>query len=296
MGRTPRESGRVLVLAVALAAALIWAAFLFFTMRRLDHTAEREREDNLAFELRAAAWSDRHVGSLLARNPRSPTLLGQHVSNAADRSDWPEALRRAELFVARAPRSPHAWLAHIDVLHRAGRAEDAAALLRQALRRMPRQPDIQAAWGQEAMRQKDWAEAARRYGRLRRRWPERPDGYEQAANALLEEGRPNEADALIAEGMRRTKHWPLWHAAAKLAENVGDLEEAIRRWEAMRADHPAVSVGFLRGAEALAQAGRGEAATALVLQARDFFPGDKAVADAAARLAPAEASAQPGVV
>ena len=216
-------------------------------------------------------------------------MLHQHVANAAERGDWPEALRRAELFVARAPRSPQAWLAHIDVLRRAGRAEEAEALLRRALRRMPRQPDILAAWAEAAVRQQDWAEAVRRYRHLRRRWPERPDGYDQAANALIEAGHPAEATSLIAAGMRRMRHWPLWHAAAQLAERTGDLQEAIRRWEVMRTEHPAEPAGFLRGAEALARIGRSEAAAALILQARDYFPGDKSVAEAAARLAPPRA-------
>jgi Flp pilus assembly protein TadD len=56
----------------------------------------------------------------------------------------------------------------------------------------------------------------------------------------------------------------------------------------MRTRFPGEPAGYLGGVEALVQAGRDAEAAALMRQARDFFPGDKTVADAAARLAPPE--------
>lgn len=103
---------------------------------------------------------------------------------------------------------------------------------------------------------------------------------------LLNDGRPDEAEALIAEGMQRTQHWHIWHAAAAMAERLGNQQEAVHRWEAMRVRFPSEPSGFLRGAEALARADRGDEAAALIRQARDFFPGNKDIAAAAARLAP----------
>ena len=278
----------MLVLALGLAALLIWAAFFFFTYRRFGGGDAKGRENDLQFKLDAAPWSDHHVESLLARDPDSHVLLRQYVANARERQDWPEALRRADIFVARLPRSPGAVLARMDVLRRSGREDDAAAELAKAVRRMPRDPDILLTWAHEAARRKDWAEASRRFEHLRQRAPERFEGYhESAAGALINASRPDEAEAVIAEGLRRLpENWQMWHAAARIAERLGKRDEAIRRWEAMRERFPMQPLGFLDGAEALARSGRGEDAATLILQAHDFFPGNKDIAAAAVRLAP----------
>jgi predicted Zn-dependent protease len=268
---------------------VIWAAYFFFGYRWFNRAGQQEHETDLAFKLNAAPWSDRHVESLLAGDPTSPTLLWQYVVIASERKDWPEAVRRAEMFAARAPRSPLAWIARMDALRGAGRHEDLIAVMRQALRRLPREPDILAAWAYEAFGRKNWAEAARRFEPVRRVAPHRVDGYEVAANALIEDGRPDEADALIAEGLRQQPEaWMMWRAAALIGTRLGKLDEAICRWEAMRTQFPAEPVGFLHGAEALAQAGRSEEAVELIRQARDFFPGNKEITSAAARLIPSE--------
>ena len=275
------------VLACGLAAILIWAAFFFFSFRGIISRTKTARESDISFELQAAPWSDYHVESLLAGSPRSAVLLQQYVANAIRRKDWPEALRRAEIFAVRLPRSPGAWTARIDALRGLGREEEALALLRQALRRLPREPEILAAWAYEAVRRKDWAEVVRRFEPLRRRAPQRIDGYQVPADALIEDGRPDEAEALIAEGLQRqSEDWMMWQAAARTADRLGKHNESVLRWEAMRARFPAESAGFLHGAEALARADRGEEAAALIRQARDFFPGNKEIAETATRLIP----------
>jgi predicted Zn-dependent protease len=289
LGALPREDPRVLVLAVGLVAVLIWMALFFFGSRGINRRANAAHDYELRFELNAAPWSDHHVESLLARNPRHPILLRQYVTNAAERKDWPEALGRADIFTTRAPRSPLAWVTRADVLRRAGRGEEAVALLRTALRRLPRDPDILAAWADQAARQKDWAEAARRYAHVRQLGPERRDGYEAGASVLISDGRGDEAEAVIAEGLRRLPEvWEMWRAAARVADRLGNHDVAIRRWEALRDQFPGEPSGFVGGAEALALAGRGEDAAALIRQARDFFPGNKTIAETAARLVPPE--------
>jgi predicted Zn-dependent protease len=75
-------------------------------------------------------------------------------------------------------------------------------------------------------------------------------------------------------------------AAARLAERLGNRDEAIRHWQALHSQFPGEAAGFLRLAEALAQAGRAEEAAALIREGRDFFPGNADITAAAARLAP----------
>ncbi len=272
-----------------LVAIVSWLAFLFFGRRLLNSIGQEGREQGLHFELQAAPRSDHHVESMLAHNPRSPILLRQYVANAIDRNDLVEALRRSEMFVTRAPRAPEAWVAHADVLRRSGRAEESVAVLRKAMRRLPRRVEILAAWAHEALERQDWAEVVRRFVPVRRRAPRRIDGYAEPAKALAHVGRPDEAEQLIAEGLVQLADVAdMWHQAAHIADIVGKLDEAIGRWEAMRERFPGEPGGYSFGAEGLARAGRAAEAEELIRQARDFFPGDKHVAEVAARLIPPE--------
>jgi len=279
---------RLLLLSIGLAAILVWVAGVVYALRRFSRRSYQQREHDLEFAVKEAPGSDRHVESLLARAPKSKALLGQYTVNAAQRADWPEALRRADLFVARLPRSPGAWLARAKALRGAGREDEATAALDKAVRLGPKDPFTLLAWSRDAIRRKEWNEALRRFDRMRRYAPGWQNPYTEAADALMELGRRDDAEALLADGMRQQPQaWMMWYAAARIADRAGDLDEAIRRWEDMRTRFPSESAGYHRGAVALERAGRVEEAAALIRQARDFFPGDKDIAAAAARLAPA---------
>jgi Flp pilus assembly protein TadD len=277
----------MLLLAIVAAGALIWLAFFYFGSKGISRRADAGKEDAIRFELAAAPRSDRHVESLLAANPKSMSLLRQYVGNAMDRQDWPEALRRADLFIARLPKSADGRLARINILRMSGHGEESVALLRKLVRRTPKDPGVLWTWSEEAIRRQDWAEAVLRLERLRKWAPDWTLGHVEAAKALVASGRRDEAEALLAEAMRRSpEEWRIWQAAAWIAEGADEQAGAIRRWEQMRAAFPAEPAGFLGGAEALARAGEAAAAAALIRQARDFFPGDAAIKEAAARLVP----------
>ena len=266
-------------------AIVIWVAMVLAIIRRFKRVLLAEQEKKLQDALNEGGWSDRLVESLLSSHPGSPAVLTQYVNNAADRQDWPEALRRSLIFATRAPGVPQSWLARIRVLQSAGRAEDSLDLLHQAVRRFPRAPEILTIWAQEAMQRQDWTEAVRRLARLRRHSPEDCYGYEAGANALLSAGRPEEAEALVATAIRRQpQEWRMWQAAARLAERQGHDAEAIRRWEALRERFNTVPEGFLSGAAALTKAGHTEAAAALIWKALSLFPSNNEVVAAAAKL------------
>jgi tetratricopeptide (TPR) repeat protein len=285
-----QENQRVIVPACVIVAVLFWGACVFFGARFIRRTVEKGREENINDEMQAAPGSDRHIKSLLARWPRSPTLLKQHAVNALRREDWPEALRRAEMFAARAPRSAGAWMIRIDALKHLGRREEALTLLHEAVRRLPREPDVLNAWAYEAAGRKDWAEAAHRFAAVRRVAPGWADAYRAEAEAFIEEGRPDKAEALVGKGLQlQPRNVEMWQAAAWVASRLGKQDEALRYWEMLRAEFPREPAGYLHGAEALAGAGRGEEAAELIRRGHDFFPGNKDIAAAAARLAPVEA-------
>ena len=278
----------MLAVALGAASALIWLAFFYFGSKGVSRRANVGTEDGIRFELAAAPGSDRHVESLLAAHPNSEAALRQYVDNAAHRQDWPEALRRADLFIARRPKSAGGWLARVYILRMSGRGDESVVLLgKLAARRMRKDPDVLWVWSEEAIRRQDRPEALLRLQRLRRKAPGRREGYTEAARVLAASGRRDEAEALLAEAMQRLPgEWRIWQTAASIAEGAGGQADAFRRWEEMRARFPGEPAGFVGGAEALARAGEAAAAAALIRQARDFFPGDKAVKEAAARLAP----------
>jgi predicted Zn-dependent protease len=275
------------LLTLGAASVLIWLAFFYFGSKGISRRGNAAREQEIRFELAAAPHSDRHVESLLVASPKNEDLLRRYAWNAAERQDWPEALRRADMYIARLPNSAGGWLSRSGVLRMSGQEEESVALLRKLVRHKPKDPEVLLAWSEEAIRRQDWAEAVRRLERLRKRAPDWPQTYLLAADALVAIRRREEAEAILAEGMRRLpEHWTIWQKAAWLAEAAGDLQGAVRHWDDMRARFPREPAGFLGGAEALAKAGETEAAAALIQQGRDYFPGNKAIKEAVARLAP----------
>jgi predicted Zn-dependent protease len=285
----------VVLLVCGVAGVAVWATVIFFSWRWIRLNNQADYDKKLLSWIEAAPWSDHHLVGLLEQNPRHPRLLNHYLDIAVRREDWPEALRRAELCIESAPRSPRGWVARYGALHHLGRDEEALAVLRQALHRLPRDTEVATVWANEARGRGDWPEAVRRFATLRRLAPQRVDGYEAGAIALVEDGRAAEAEALISEGLERIgENWLLWQAAARLAGRLGKQEEAIGWWEAMRAKFPSESAGFLHGAEALARAGRAEEAADLIRRAHDFFPGNKEIAAAVTHLAPGRALTQEG--
>jgi tetratricopeptide (TPR) repeat protein len=279
----------VIVLACIVTAVVVWALVGFFGWRRISGIARPGREQALDFELQVAPWSDKHVESLLAGNPDSPTLLRRYAEIALQREDWSEAVRRAELFTARAPQSPYSWTTRVRVLQCSSRVEEALAVLRQAVRRLPKDPEVLVAWAYEAYGRQDWQEAVRRFARVRR-VAVRVDCYQAAADALVADGQPDEAEALIAEGLRKQPDdWMMWHAAALIAARLGKHDEAIGYWETMRNRFPHEPTGYLFAADALREVGRSAEALDLIEQAHDFFPINKDIESMAIRLrAPVE--------
>jgi predicted Zn-dependent protease len=273
----------MLLISAGIAAALIWIALVYATVRRLRKTSAKEREDSLAGSLRSAAWSDKFVESLLAKHPASPVLLNQYVTNARERQDWPEALRRAELFVTSAPSAPGALLTLSDVLRSAGRHDEAEAVLRRLRRRHPFNADVALRWARIPHIRSDWEESARRFAALRRRAPRRTEGYTEAADMLVRLGRLAEAETLIRTGMAKCPDslW-MWLSAAAFSERDNDPEVAVEAWEAFRARFPDNVTGFTRSAAALTKAGRDDEADRLLTAAIGFFPGNAEIARAIA--------------
>ena len=100
-----------------------------------------------------------------------------------------------------------------------------------------------------------------------------PSGYERGTVALLNAGRLEEAEGLAEEAVGRFRERPGSHLrCAELAMRRGEWGLACERWEAVRVAFPQEASGYVRGAEALLEAGRVEEAEGLACEAMERFP------------------------
>lgn len=128
-------------------------------------------------------------------------------------------------------------------------------------------------WCKDAMRQKNWDEATKRWALMREKFPKRPEGYVGGVNALKESENFEAADALALEGLEK------FPEAASLYMEYGDIamrqknwSEAVKRWAVGRAKFPEQAPGYFCGAAALKMLGDFAVADALILDGLKKFP------------------------
>jgi tetratricopeptide (TPR) repeat protein len=170
------------------------------------------------------------------------------------------------------PDSPAGYLGHAAVLGQLGKPGEASKVLHEAMTRFPGNEKIliEHAWLAHAAG--DWPEANRRWTNVRSKYPAAFAGYFGGGAALRSLRRFDEADALYLEAM---KTWPkaanLLADYATVASARGDMEEAARRWAALRTICAQDPTGYLREAREFRTAGRIEEAEALLRQAIQRF-------------------------
>ena len=172
------------------------------------------------------------LGAAQKRFPETPQLLAEQAWVAHDRRQWDEAERRWAVLRARFPGDPWGYFGSGRSLLSAGRLDDAEAVLAEAARRFPNNPGIAEAWAQCATRRGDWNEAAGRWAKYRVLASDAPQGYVQEAAALAFLQKDEEADALLAEALRRFPEEPRVVAEAVWAAfRRGMVDEAAQRFD-----------------------------------------------------------------
>ena len=129
---------------------------------------------------------------------------------------------------------------------------------------------------QKVFKRGDIMSALRVWAELRRQFPEDPTPLAAAAAALLQIGRLDEAESLVAGDLEKfptnfAMDRGLSVIRGRIAHLRRDYPEAIRRWEHVR-EHFAEQVGYTGGAHSLQEAGRFVEADALLRIAREKFP------------------------
>jgi tetratricopeptide (TPR) repeat protein len=220
--------------------------------------------------------------------PEEGRLRFEYAVAAAERADWAAAAERWEALRARFPEQPGGYIGGADALRAQGRIEEAEALLAEAVARFPDEPSTAVEHGWSANHRRDWPEAVRRWEAVRQRYGDEVAGYCGAAQALRQLHRFDEAEAVVAEAMQRLPASPEPYVEhAWMAQDTRNWLEAARRWERVRERQPDHVAAYAIAGVALAQAGRLDAAEALVAEARQRFPDNPLPFAAAARVAEA---------
>ena len=150
--------------------------------------------------------------------------------------------------------------------------DDADALMREGVRRAPRDPFYAEGYAQVAERRGDNEEAILRWARVRKKCPGSWKGYVQGAICLEKAGQLDAAEALIEKALKRFPDNPsTWMQWARNAEHRHDWPEALRRWELAdkRFRHNLIDISIPR---VLAELGRFEEAEARLREAQTHSP------------------------
>jgi len=168
-----------------------------------------------------------------------PELLIAQASAATSRSAWDEAARLWKSVRLQFPDERGAYFEHANALIRLEQIDDAEATFAAGMKRFPDDPWLAIHHGWMAMHRADWAEASRRWGAIRDRFPDQPAAYYEGGLALQEAGRLDEADAVLAAGMTLFPgNIEVFRHYALNANRRGDRAEAQRRWQELCSRFP----------------------------------------------------------
>ena len=209
----------------------------------------------------------------MERFPDRPGGCVQRAEVAMRREDWAVACERWEAVRGAFPDHASGYVRGAEALLNAGRLEETEGLACEAMERFPDRPGGCVQRAEAAMRREEWAVAIGRWEAVRGGFPDQSSGYERGTVALLNAGRLGEAEALAEEAVVRFRERPgSYLRCAELAMRREDWAVACERWEAVRGAFPQEASGYVRGAEALVEAGRVEEAEGLAEEAMERFP------------------------
>lgn len=190
------------------------------------------------------------------------------VELAFARRDWDAALARARALAEAFPDHPTGLVLTAAALREMGRGAEAEVAAGLARERWPQDLSVLLGWAETAARRRDWQYAALRGAEVRRAFPDHEAGYRIEAQALREDGRGPEAEAVMAVAVGRLPHDAgLLAGWARRAAASGDWPAAAERSALLRARFPGLPEGYTIGIQALRGRGDLEGAKALVAQA-----------------------------
>ncbi len=143
----------------------------------------------------AESW----VRQAVIKFPDSLDCRFYYAHIAQSRGQWDVALERWTIMEEMFPEAVVAVLGAAHALEALGRPDEAEARIAAVRHRHSANPDIAFALARHAMRRGAWEEAVLAWEVVRRRWPDRPEGYHGGVDALYGAGRLAESEQLRAE-------------------------------------------------------------------------------------------------
>jgi tetratricopeptide (TPR) repeat protein len=185
--------------------------------------------------------------------------------------------------------SAEGYLGGARCLVRLGRIDEAEALLKQGLRGDSDNVFVLEKLAEISNRRRDWPESLRRWQQMAVTY-RHPAAAAHAANAMIELGRLDEAEASLAESARLySANFEIALTRARLADRRDDLTAACDRWTMVRAVNPYFQAGYQEGANRLTKAGRHAEADVVLGSAIERFSDQAWPMEHYARLAHARA-------
>lgn len=275
----------------------------------LDHTsletavaAAREKEQANQLVAAVAAWESvradfpshpigyagcggalRRLGRLAEANtvlseaankfPTDERVAAEHAWLAHVSGDWAEADRRWTALRRRHPGALEAYHGGGAVLRYLGRFDEADAVYTEAFKQWPSVLFLLVDFAAAAQARGDAAEASRRWRSVRVQFPDKPHSFVGEAQSLREGGRFDEAEAVIADAVRRfPDSAAVLIESARIAQHRGVPLEALKRWDAVATTFPGLADGYIGAAESLNQLGRFADAENVLQPALRMFP------------------------
>lgn len=224
-------------------------------------------------ENRQHAEAEAVLKAAAARFPDDPGVAIERAWLASHRRDWGAAGALWQEVRTRFPDHPAAYTGGATALRELRRFDEAEALLLLGLQRRPEEPSFATELAWLAQIKRDWPTAVARWAGIRERFPKDVDAYVQAARALAELWRHEEAEQLLIEAMERfpkAEAPPTQFAWIASQQNRWDAAEA--RFAAVRERFPLTPDGWQGGALVLRNQYRLDEAQRLLEDGMARFP------------------------
>jgi predicted Zn-dependent protease len=234
------------------------------------------------------ARSENAIRDAMRRNPKSIFPASAWVDLAVAENNWPEALRRAHLFMAMFPKRPEGAAAVGRVLALSGRDEESDAFLESKLGQFKSQPALYIEYAENARRRGNLEEAGRRIQPALRKSPDAANAYLIAVSLCLSAGKFDEAEALLLEGEKAVGSGEGFFGPvprAEIASHRKEWRQAAELWSEARMGQPTLPTCYFRGSAALRELGNLDAANDLITMGAEKFPDNPDIREEKERVA-----------
>jgi tetratricopeptide (TPR) repeat protein len=202
-------------------------------------------------------------------------ILAERAWVAHARGDWPQALTLWQAFRALFPDDTEGYIGAVLSLQRAHRLDEADGLLTEAVGRFPQDQRLCVEHARLAHVRHDWVAAVSRWDRLRALCPALSEPYIGSANALIELQRYGPAEVALKDAMERfPANVEVFSLYAKISARQHHWDDAIGRYEMVRARFPDDRAGYQGGIDVLRSQFRIEEAGQLLEEAIARHPSD----------------------